>query len=333
MRRIYLIGIFLAFSACLLQAQEKPSVVATASMIADMARQIGGELIDVKSIVPIGGDPHIYDPTPMAAQMAADADLVLRNGLTFEGWLNELVENSGTDADIVTVTDGIKPIESLMYENAADPHAWMDVSQVITYVKNIRDALIKLLPDNSDQIEENYQAYKLKLVELDRYIKMQIQTIPESKRILITSHDAFQYYGRRYGIQLESILGTSTDADVQTSDIMRLNKVIRESKVPAVFIESTINPKLLEQIASDNKISIGGKLYADSLGDEESGASTYLEMMRYDTDVIVEGLSREAGENVAAEKSNTNTWFLGLGMLLVLVLAVALIGFKLRKAR
>ncbi len=220
MRRIYIIGIFLTFSVCLLQAQKKPSVVATASMIADMARQIGGDLVDVKSIVPIGGDPHIYDPTPMAAQMAADADLVLRNGLTFEGWLNELVENSGTDANIVTVTDGIKPIESLMYENAADPHAWMDVSLVITYVKNIRDALIKLLPDNRDQIEENYQAYKLKLVELDRYIKTQIQSIPEGKRILITSHDAFQYYGRRYGIQLESILGTSTDADVQTSDII-----------------------------------------------------------------------------------------------------------------
>ena len=333
MRRLLNTLILLALSLSLCQAQEKPFVVATASMLADMAKQVGGDLIRVQSIVPIGGDPHIYDPTPSAAQMAADADLVLRNGLTFEGWLNDLIENSGTEADIVTVTDGIKPIESLTYENASDPHAWMDVSLGILYVKNIRDALFKLLPDNRSEIEANYNSYLIQLQDLDQYIKEKIQTIPEGKRILITSHDAFQYYGRRYGIQLESILGTSTDADVQTSDIIRLNKVIRESNVPALFVESTINPKLLEQIASDNDISIGGKLYADSLGDEESEAGTYLGMLRYDTDVIVEGLTREKKETPEDTKSNTSTLFLGFAMLLVLGIVLAVIGFRLQKGR
>lgn len=297
--------------------QEKPKVLATASMIWDMAKNIGGGHLDIQCIVPIGGDPHLYDPTPKDAKMVAGAQLILKNGLTFEGWLDELIENSGTKAKNVLVTEGVHPIQSLTYQNATDPHAWMNVTNAYIYSKNIKDAFAALLPEHAGTFETNYQIYLKKLKELDAYIFEKIKSIPEEKRILITSHDAFQYYGRHYGIQLEAILGVSTDAEIQTSDITRLNEVIKTRKVPAVFIESTINPKLLKQLATDNGIVVGGELYADSIGDEESDAPTYIEMLKHNTDTIVKGLLMGGileGEKNADETgiSPGNYWLYGL---------------------
>jgi len=310
LRRLSLLSIAVLFAIIALRGQDgKPSVVATASMIADMIQEIAGDFVELECIVPIGGDPHIYDATPRDAQLVNEADLIFKNGLTFEGWLNELIENAGSAAKIITVTDGIKPIESLQYANASDPHAWMDVSLGLTYIKNIKEAIVELDPTHQETYVENYNIYRAKLEALDTYIKDQISSIPARQRILITSHDAFQYYGRRYGIRLESVLGTSTDADVQTSDIMRLNKVIQDNDVPALFIESTINPKILEQIAADQDILIGGKLYADSLGDQESPAPTYLQMLRHNTDVIVKALSG-LRKKVEVESSTDQKWWL-----------------------
>ena len=301
-------------------AQEKKTVVATASMMADMAKNIAGGMVNVECIVPIGGDPHLHEPTSRDAQMVNRADLILKNGLTFEGWLNELIENSGTKAKTVRVTEGIQPIQSAQYENSADPHAWMDASLGLTYIKNIKDALSELDPNNADIYAFNYGVYKKQLKDLDQYIKTEIQKIPAQKRVLITSHDAFQYYGRAYGIRLEAILGTSTDAEAQTSDIIRLNKVIKTNKVPALFIESTINPKLLKQLAKDNDIEIGGQLYADSIGDEDSPAPTYLDMLKHNTDVMVTALTREpSAEKEEAPEETSNNWLLWgiIGALLI----------------
>ena len=313
--------LILFFGAFNIFAQEKKTVVATASMMADMTQNIAGGMVDVKCIVPIGGDPHLHEPTPRDAQLVNGADLVIKNGLTFEGWLNELIENSGTKAKVVQVTDGIQPIKSAEYKNSADPHAWMDASLGLTYIKNIKDALIELNPDNADIFEFNYGVYKKQLEDLDQYIKSEIEKIPINKRVLITSHDAFQYYGRAYGIRLEAILGTSTDAEAQTSDIIRLNKVIRENKVPAVFVESTVNPKLLKQLAQDNDIEIGGELYADSIGGEDSEAPTYLDMLKHNTNVIVKALTRESkplAEQAPSDSNENNWWLWGiLGLLLV----------------
>ncbi|MEM9823848.1 MAG: zinc ABC transporter substrate-binding protein [Bacteroidota bacterium] len=298
------------------EAQEKPRVAVTASMIWDMTKIIAGDHAQVDCIVPIGSDPHTFEPTPDDAREVAKANLIIKNGLTFEGWLDELINNSGTKAEVVTVTDDIPAITSLTYHDAADPHAWMDVSFAQIYIKNIKDALVKLLPEHSADFEKNYQKYKEELMELDRYIMQAIQSIPKSRRILITSHDAFQYYGRRYGIRLEAIMGVSTDAEAQTSDILRLNKIIRESKIPAVFVESTINPKLLERLAKDHKIKVGGELFADSIGGKNSKAPTYVAMMRHNTDVIVNALKEEVegADNKAQEeeKSNSNWFFIGL---------------------
>ena len=224
---------FLIIFQCICKAgaqDSMPRVVATASMIADMAENIGGDQVQVECIVPIGGDPHLHEPTPRDARLVASADLILVNGLTFEGWLNELIENSGTKAKIALVTKGIDAINSLKYENSADPHAWMDASNGIIYIDNIRNALSELDPENADIYDFNYNVYKGQIEEVDVFIQNEILRIPKEHRVLITSHDAFQYYGRRYGIELEAILGTSTDAQVQTVDVMRLNKVIRRKR-------------------------------------------------------------------------------------------------------
>ena len=296
MKKILLLTTLFLLSSYFSFGQTKhPKIVATASMIADMAQNIAGDKFEVATIVPIGKDPHTYEPTPSDATMVAHAKVVLKNSLTFEGWLEKLIDNSGTKANVTTVTNGVDVIESLTYANSADPHAWMSAKNGIIYVKNIKNALVEFDPTNKDYYENNYSAYVKKLKSLDEYIKTQVATIPKDQRILITSHDAFQYFGRRYGIRLESILGTSTDAQAQTSDIVRLNKVIKENNVPAVFIESTVNPKMLQQLANSNNITIGGSLYSDSIGDKDSDASTYYDMLKFNTDMIVNALTREPG--------------------------------------
>ncbi len=299
---------------------EKPLVVATASIFADMAQNIAGDEVRIVSVVPIGGDPHTYEPTPSDAQLIAKADLILKNGLTFEGWLSELIENSGTKADVKLITEGIVPIGSQTYANSSDPHAWMDASNGLKYIENVKDALVKLLPDFKEQFEFNYGVYRLQLEEMDTYIQTEINKIPAEQRVLITSHDAFQYFGRRYGVRLESVLGTSTDAQVQTSDMKRLVKVIKETGVPSVFVESTINPKLLEQLAEDNGVTIGGQLYSDSIGSKDSPAPSYWDMLKHNTDTIVKALSAEKKAVVVEEgEGGATSWLLWgiLGLLLI----------------
>ncbi len=328
--KIFLGTLFSLFLICG-NAQDKPLVVSTASMIQDMAIHIGGNLFTYEMIVPIGGDPHIYEPTPSDAQLCSRANLILKNGLTFEGWITKLIDNSGTKAQTITVTEGVIPIASALHANATDPHAWMEAANGMIYAKNISEAMIQLLPESAEILRQNYQRYKTELETLDQYIMQRIKSIPENKRILITSHDSFHYYGKRYGLQLESILGTSTDADVQTADIRRLNEVIRTSQVPAVFVESTINPKMLEQIASDNHIAVGGKLFSDSLSDKDGPASTYIDMLRYNTNTIFEGLSR--GRSAASNETNTaggRTW---LWILLLAPVVLIVLFFVLRMVR
>jgi len=301
----YLFLLFLLVLPALVGAQ-KPIVASTASMIWDMSRNIGGDHFDYQTIVPIGGDPHIYEPTPSDARLVSKADLIFINGLTFEGWISSLIDNSGTKAAVVTVTEGLPALTSMTYTGAADPHAWMDASKGEFYLRNIRDALIELAPEHRADIEKNYQSYSLQLSEMDEFIENEIKKIPVAQRILITSHDAFQYYGRRYGLSLQAIQGVSTDAEVQTDDVRRVNKVIRESGVPAVFVESTINPKMLNRIAKDNDIVVGGSLFSDSIGDENSSAPTYLDMLRYNTNTIVAALSRVKGVDEAGGTANVS---------------------------
>ncbi len=295
LNRISLIIGIIFFWSFNIQAQK--TVISSVSMIEDMVRNIAGDRVISKMIVPIGGDPHLYEPLPADAKLVASADLVFINGLTFEGWITELILNSGTKASMVTVTEGVNAISSDIYKNSSDPHAWMDVTNGLVYIDNIKKSLIELEPTYAAEFEANYKTYKAKLEELDRYITQRIQEIPAKKRVLITSHDAFKYYGRKYGLQLEAIVGVSTEAQPETSDIIRISKAIKETEVPAIFIESTINPKLIKQIAVDNKVSIGGALYADSIGEKGSSGDSYIKMLKSNTDVIVDALAKGKNSN------------------------------------
>lgn len=304
-------------------------VVASASMISDMAYQIAGEWIDIETIVPIGGDPHLHEPTPRDARIVAAADLILINGLTFEGWITELIENSGTKGRITVVTEGVEPLRSLNYKNSTDPHAWMDAKNGLIYARNICLVLKEMLPEHEEKIQIRFDEYAKEISALDDYIRTEIAKIPEQQRILITSHDAFQYYGRSYGVRLEAIMGISTEAEAQTSDLLRVRQSIEENQVPAIFMESTINPKLIEQIARDTRIIIGGKLYADSLGDKDSPAPSYIQMLRYNTDTIVKSLSGKSAETQIQENQ-----FRGIHMIsiaLAMIAGLVLIIFKINR--
>jgi len=228
------------------------------------------------------------------------------------------------------MTEGVSALRSQKYQNSVDPHAWMDVSNGLIYIKNIWQSIVELDPENEAYYTKNYEAYKKEITELDQYITDEIRKIPLDKRVLITSHDAFAYYGQRYGIRVEALMGISTEAQAGTNDMTRVIKAINENKVPAIFVESTINPKLIQQIAADNEVSIGGELFADSIGDAESHGNGYTEMLRHNTDTIVKALTGNQTEASAANKhehEDKNNWWLYLvaGLLLVggLLLAIA----------
>ena len=276
----------LLFFIFIFSAHGNQKVVATTTFLADIARNIAREKLEIICMMPTGGDPHIYDPTPGDAQKIVESNLVIKNGLFLEGWLEELINNAGGQRPIIEAAEGVDSIASQVFHGSPDPHAWMDALNGIVYASNIKNAFIQLDAVNADYYNKNFDEYKKKLLELNEYIQIKINEIEEIKRVLITSHDAFSYFGKRYGMKVESALGTSTDADVQIGDINKLINVIKETGVDAVFVESTINPKLMEQLAADHGISIGGKLYADSLGDEFSGADTYLKMLKHNADVI-----------------------------------------------
>lgn len=322
--------LFILFIGTTSLKAEKPVVVATASIFADMALQIGDTLIEVETIVPIGGDPHTYEPRPSDLILINKASVILKNGLSFEKWMNKLIENSGTKASVVLITEGIESIQSDTYDNSPDPHAWMDAENGLIYAENIYETLLELLPEQKDQLEQNYLGYKDQIVKTEVYIKEQISSIPENQRILITSHDAFKYYGRKYGLQLESILGTSTDAEAQTKDVERIIQIIRVSKVPAVFIETTVNPKMLKQIATDNGIIVGGSLFSDSIGDKDSEAPTYIDMLHYNTKTIVTALTKSFDDTVNIDPENSGS---SLAKIFVLIGAAMLLflGFFISK--
>lgn len=314
------------------QAQEKKIVVSSASMLWDMVKEIAGDKVDNQLIVPIGGDPHVHEPTPVDAQKVGAADLIFVNGLTFEGWITELIDNSGTSAKTVIVTEGITPISSSVYENAYDPHAWMDLTLGLKYIENIKNALVEMDPDNKEFYIKNYSTYATKLNKLDKYITDKIQNIPESKRLLVTSHDAFKYYGKRYGLRVEGIMGISTESEAQTKDMLRVVNAIRESGVPAIFIESTINPKLIQQIAKDNNVNIGGKLYADSIGPKGSSGHSYYDMLKHNTDVIHKALTSTNGVDISGERQSANN-FLMYGIIgIILLLSLVFMIIKMNRS-
>ncbi len=322
--------LFLLIFSSLLFSQDKLNVVSSCSIFKDMAANIAGDKINLQSIVPIGGDPHLHTPTPRDARIVSAADLVLINGMTFEGWIKELIDNSGTKGKTILITEGVTPIQSSVYKNSSDPHAWMNAANGLVYIENIKDALVAADPANEAFYTTNYNSYKTELEKAHATIKQQVSTIPSERRILVTSHDAFSYFGKAYGLSVEPIIGVSTEADVQTADMVRVAKVIKENNVPAVFVESTINPKILQQIAKDNDVEIGGELYADSLGEPGSEGDTYLGMLLHNAQTITTALSKETASTSSTDASTGDSKFLlyGLAFLGLFLLVVTFLFLK-----
>lgn len=287
MKRLIIVLIFMIASVGLF-AQFK--LVATTTIIADISKEIAGDHMEIISLMPVGGDPHLYDPIPKDAQTIVNASIIFKNGLGLEGWLNKLIDNSETSALIRNVSDGVNAIGNIEHENSYDPHAWMNVKNGIIFAENIYEGLRLIDPKNAKYYKLNLDDYILRLIELEAEVIKMISQIPINQRILITSHDAFRYYGEAYGIQVESIIGTSTEAEARIEDVNRIIQIIDNYKISSIFVESTINPKLMEQLSKDRGVRIGGKLFADSLDDPDKVAGTYIGMIRSNTETIVNGL-------------------------------------------
>jgi ABC-type Zn uptake system ZnuABC Zn-binding protein ZnuA len=275
------------------------AVVATTTQSADMARNIAGEQASVTSLLPLNADAHDFEPSPRDIERIADAALVLRHGLGLDEWAEEMIDESGTDARVVTVTDRITTLEGGHDDEEGegehgdvDAHVWFDVANAKLMVENIRDGLIAVDPDGKATYEQNAAAYLAELDELDRWIREQIATIPGANRKLVTNHDAFGYYVRAYGLEFVGSVIPSLDSQAQPSaqDTEELIQAIEDEGVKAIFTEASINPDLARQLADEADVKVVDNLYGDSLGPEDSDADTYIGMMRDNTTKIVEAL-------------------------------------------
>lgn len=274
---------------------EKLPVVASFSILGDMVRQVGGDRIALDVLVGPGADAHVYAPTPGDAKKLTSAKVVFVNGIRFEGWMDRLIRSSGAKAVVVTVTKGLKPLTMTERHaghnhSAADPHAWQDVANAKLYVSNIRDALIAADAAGAEDYRARADAYLKQLDGLDAEIRSALAAIPSERRRIITTHDAFGYFGAAYNMKLISPQGISTESEASAQDVARIIRQIRQDKVPAVFIENISDPRLAERIAKETGARIGGTLYSDSLSPPDGPAPSYIGMMRHNLGELVKAL-------------------------------------------
>jgi zinc/manganese transport system substrate-binding protein len=277
---------------------KKLNVVASFSIIADFARHVGGDRIDLRSLVGANGDPHVYEPRPADVRTIAAADIVLVNGLQFEGFLRRLIEASGTKAPVVELTKGVQPLKSTEqahhhgqsdphhHHGDYDPHAWQAVPNARTYVKNVADAFCLIDPPGCKMYEANAQAYDSTLSALDDEIRATIATIPAHKRVVITAHEAFGYFAHEYGLTFLALEGLSTDAEASASDVASLIRQIKRDKVAAIFVENITDRRLVQRIAAETESKLGGELYSDALSRPDGPAATYVAMMKHNASTI-----------------------------------------------
>jgi zinc/manganese transport system substrate-binding protein len=261
-----------------LRAQEKIQIVASFSILGDFARNVGGDRVNVTTLVGPNSDVHVYTPAPADAKKIADAKLVIINGLGLEGWLPRLVQSSGGKATIVTATTNIT---TRKLGSHIDPHAWQNVANAKTYLANISKALIDAAPADAEFFRSNAEAYRVKLDALDDEIRLWVAQIPSQRRRIISTHDAFGYFASGYGLEFVAPLGVSTETEPSARDIARIITQIKTQKIPAVFLESISDPRLMGRIAAETGANVGGTLYSDSLTDEKGDAPTYIDMVRH----------------------------------------------------
>lgn len=290
------------------QAQDQRlPVVATFSILGDLVGQVGGDRVDVSVLVGPNGDAHVYAPSPADAKKLAQAKVVFVNGLKFEGWIERLVKASGTRATVVVAAKDVTPIEADDAHDHAhdhgkghdqghdhgglDPHAWQDVANAKLYVAAIRDALVAADPAGKAAYEANARAYADKLDALDAEVKAAVAAIPAGQRKIITSHDAFGYFARAYGVQFVAPQGVSTEAEASARDVGRIIRQIKAQKIRAVFLENISDPRLAERIAKETGAKLGGRLYSDALSDASGPAGTYIDMVRHNIRALTAALT------------------------------------------
>ena len=274
------LALFLHTAPAAAQERKLP-VVTTFSILGDLVKNVGGDRVEVTTLVGPNGDAHVYAPTPADAKKVAAARLVFVNGLGFEGWITRLVKASGNKAPMVTVSAGVKSRK--MDEEGhkvTDPHAWQSVANAKIYVANIRDGLIAADPQGRSTYETNVNAYLAKLDALEVEIRDAIGKVPAERRRIITTHDAFGYFGSAYGIDFIAPEGVSTETAASAKDVAKIIAQIKKQKIPAVFMENITDSRMMEQIAKESGAKIGGSLFSDALSDKNGPAASYIDMMQ-----------------------------------------------------
>ncbi len=260
-------------------------VMAAESFLTDIAQQVAGNRIKIEGLIPIGMEPHAYEPTPRDVARVAESDLLIISGAGLEEWLKGILTNIGGSEKIIEASAGLTAVNG-------DPHFWLDPISVLAYVDNIRYALARIDPDGKNLYISNASAYKQKLIELDTWIKLEVEKIPLENRLLVTNHETLRYFASRYGFQvIGSLLASlSSEASPAPRELAQLSDSLRVLPVRVIFLDAGSNPKLAEQIAAETNAKIITDLYSESLSPAGGPASTYLDMMKYNVSVIVSAL-------------------------------------------
>jgi zinc/manganese transport system substrate-binding protein len=273
-------------------AQERLQTVATFSILGDFVRQVGGEKVAITSLVGPDGDAHTFEPSPRDGKTLAAAQLVIANGLGFDNWITRLIKASRTRAQVVVATKGIAPIQGVGENRGKDdPHAWQSVANARIYVSNIRDGLIAADAGSRDVYLRNATDYLAKLGALDAEVRASIANIPQDRRRIITTHDAFGYFASAYGMTFLAPQGVSTESEASSRDVAKIIRQILAEKIPAVFLENVTDPRLIKRIAAETGAKIGKPLYSDALSPPTGPAANYVDMMRNNAAALVEALA------------------------------------------
>ena len=275
------------------QTPEKLPVVATFSILADFVRNVGGARVGVTALVGPDGDTHIYQPTPEDAERLGAARLIVVNGLGLEGWIDRLIKTSSAKASVIVAAKGLKP-QQMREEGRieSDPHAWQSIAGAKLYVKNILDGLIAADPEGESTYRSNAKDYLAKLDALEEEVLAAIGNIPPERRQIITTHDAFGYFGSAYGFRFIAPEGISTETEPSARDVAKIIRQIKAAKIPAVFLENIADPRLMKQIAAETGAKIGGALFSDALSPPDGPAATYIDMMRYNVSQLSAALAQ-----------------------------------------
>jgi len=272
-------------------------VIAAETFLADVAQNVAGDRVKIDALMPIGVDPHTFEPTPADVAKVADSNVLIVNGAGMEVFLDKLLKNAGGQHQRIEGSAGL-PARQLRAgeiadpDHVGDPHFWLDPNNVVKYVENIRDGLSKADPDGTSTYKANAEAYVAQLKELDRWIADRVKQVPEAERLLVTNHDNFGYFADRYGFK---IIGTvvpsvGTDSAPSAQQLAQLIDHIKATGAKAIFLETGVNPQLAEQVAKETGRQVVTNLYGDSLGVANGPAATYLDMMKFDTNAIVDAL-------------------------------------------